>query len=197
MAHRLTLAFLSLLFAPSYGCQFVGQVEVPAKLATVLDNTSQFAQDDADPLAGVDAGTVVDDLGNLSGSWSAFWREVGEDPDQALAVAQVLIIDPDAGTLKRYVYHNLAGLMVDVIIQRGDYSVADDGRITFDVTKIEATGLDGAIRDVTDQYARPPQYDVLITRSGDSLKVRFVPLPEDDPRTPAGFADGIELIHQQ
>ncbi len=67
----------------------------------------------------------------------------------------------------------------------------------FDVTEIEASGLNGAIGDVTDKYATPPQYDVLITRSGDSLKVRFVPLPEDDPRTPAGFADGIELIHRQ
>ena len=197
MVCRFRLALVSLLLVPIGGCPALGPVEVPAKLATVLDNASQFAQDDADPLAAVDAGTMVDDLGDLSGSWSAYWREVGEDAGQALAVAQVLTLDSDAGTLERYVYHDLGGLIVDIIIQRGDFSVADDGRMTFDVTEIEASGLDGAIGDVTDKYASRPKYDVLITRSGDSLKVRFVPLPEDDPRTPAGFADDIGLIHQQ
>ena len=56
MGSRFTPAFVSLLLVPICGCPAVGPVEVPAKLAAVLDNASQFAQDEADPLGGRSGG---------------------------------------------------------------------------------------------------------------------------------------------
>ena len=56
MDPRFTLAFVSLLLVPIGGCPSLAPVEVPAKLAAVLDNASQFAQDEADPLGGRSGG---------------------------------------------------------------------------------------------------------------------------------------------
>jgi len=82
-----------------------------------------------------------------------------------------------------------------ITVQHGTYAVAGDDRFTFTVQTVEAN-LAGQIVDVTDKYDTLPEYTVYATRSGDYLKTQFE-MPAGDPRTPAGFADRLELRHRQ
>ncbi len=69
------LAFTSLLvlLVAMVGCNgpLADPPELSAELAMVVNNKEAFAQDPNDPLMGVIAGTIMDDLSTLDGCWGA------------------------------------------------------------------------------------------------------------------------------
>lgn len=165
-------------------------------LQPLLTDTATYAQRDADPLAQVQAGTVVDPLEELDGCWGAFFEVCGPQPGRCLSGYQLLAFDARSGTLTRYTLQNLLGLEV-LDAWEGTYDRTAAGELTFSVRRVESN-LPGVTRlsDITDRYRELPQYDVRVTLDGDELKAVFV-TPADNPRTPAGFLENIELIHRR
>jgi hypothetical protein len=172
--------------------------DLPAALETVMADAQSFATASDDPLRDVAAGTVRDDLNSLDGCWGGYERWEA-NAGQALEIYEVLQFNAGTQTLTRYVEQQLAGfLLVDV--QHGTYEVATGGdQFAFHVKKVESSapvGPHGRMTDITDKYDTLPHYTVYATLSGDQLKTRFE-MPVGDPRTPAGFADDLELVHLQ
>ncbi len=171
---------------------------LPPALGAVLADAAQFAPTNDDALRDVPAGTVRDDLNCLDGCWGGYQRW-DANYGQVLEISEALQFDAGARTLTRYVEQRLAGFAL-VDVQHGTYEVAARGnQIIFHVTKIESSlppGDQGQMTDITDGYDTLPQYTGYVTLSGDELRTRFA-LPADDPRTPAGFADDLDLLHRR
>lgn len=177
------------------GC---GLLPMPAARPPILDyvlaNLATFQVSDAWPLGDANPGTVVDPLGDLDGCWAGYWHIGPPETEADLELGETLQFDAAAGTLTRTVLHRY-GLFGDVVIQRGTYTVAGEDRFTFSVQTVEAN-MAGRIVDVTDKYDTLPVYTVHATRGDGYLKTRFE-LPAGDPRTPAGFADRMRLVHRR
>jgi hypothetical protein len=167
---------------------------LPPTVDAVMADAALFAPPSDDVLADVAAGTVRDDLHGLDGCWGGYQRWEA-NLGQALEISEALHFDASSGTLTRYVEQQLAGLAI-VFVQHGTYEVAPDGdRIAFHVQTIQSNIRTGRLTDDTDLYDTLPQYTVYATLSGEELKTRFE-MPAHDPRTPAGFADNLDLWHR-
>lgn len=167
-----------------------------AQLAVVLADPAQFAQDPSDPLANIPAGTVIDPVSLLPGCWGASYEMEVPPGNPHLVGYQVLRFNSATRTLTRFTVNDLGGAQV-LDVWSGDWEVIDEGRLSFDVRRVQSN-VPGftQLTDITDRYATLPSYEVRITRDDDRIKVMFV-TPSDDPRTPAGFLENVELIHQR
>ncbi|MCK4340309.1 MAG: hypothetical protein KAY37_01125 [Phycisphaerae bacterium] len=207
--YRNRIPYFSLLLAATVfaaGCGMVpflvGPSELPAELAYVVEHADDFAQeiDEAsltEAMRASPTGIALDDLGELAGCWGDLMRIPTTLPNRSLDVYQILHFEPETGKLTRFCSQDLVGALTFVIIQSGHVSINDDGRILFEVTEIRANDPEtGELTDATDKYSRLPQYELRATLDNDQLKAAFV-TPEDDPSTPAGFADDIVLIHKR
>ncbi|MGD8453024.1 MAG: hypothetical protein PVJ57_14490 [Phycisphaerae bacterium] len=192
----LGLVALTALMLPG-GCPLYSlPAALPSVLKSVYNHSSTYSTAESDALRAVTPGTILDDVETLDGCWGAF---EGIDPPKTgrnLRMWQALHFDPDSGTLTRYVVQKVFGFIETLDIQIGTYELNDDGSaFTFTVTKIESNLPSGEIADVTDDYETLPVYTVDVTRSGTRLLLQFN-MPQDDPRTPAGFLDEYALIHK-
>lgn len=165
-------------------------------LRPLLTDTATYAQRDADPLAQVQAGTVVDPLEELDGCWGAFLETCGPQHGCCLSGYQLLAFHARSGALTRFTLQNLPGL--DALdAWEGTYDRTAAGERTFSVRGVEST-LPGVTRlsDIMDRYRELPQCGVRVTLDGDELNAVFVTLA-DKSTTPAGFLENIELIHRR
>lgn len=167
-----------------------------ADLAAVLADPAAFAQDGSDVLADTPAGTVVDSLDGLGGCWAGTLERAAPGVKASVGAYQVLRFDATAGTLTRYTVNDLGGFQV-LDVWQGDYQVVDAGRLSFQVRQV-SSNVPGftTLTDISDRFATLPSYEVRLTLDGDRLKAVFAP-PPDDPSTPAGFLDNLELVHQR
>jgi hypothetical protein len=170
------------------GCLFPGVpaslTELPAELQVVVDDPSSFAQAPGDPLASVAPGTVVDDLGGLTGCWG--WYEEAAGP--LVAFYEVYQFDAGNGTVSRWVFTPGFLLIPSLFaLDQGSFTALDDGRIEIQLdhyTIIEMrTGIG---REFTELPAEIGTAEKLVTLDGDQLLIAVPYYVDEQTGEPAG-----------
>ena len=182
------------------GCGWPLASELPVELSLLKEQAGSYAQDPNGPLEGVAAGTPIDDLEQLSGCWAAYSQGCAEAG--CLNVYQFLHFDPDGGRMTRVTIDEFEGTNEKitrrlVTTETGNYSITGAGRIHFEITSIRMNGLVDGFPvgfNVAETSTPRPAYDIDVTLSGDSLKISFIPDPNDGGLT---AADQLELVHKR
>ncbi|MCC6359353.1 MAG: hypothetical protein IT450_11475 [Phycisphaerales bacterium] len=160
--------------------------ELPATLARLREN-SDLARPNPDALAGVPAGTVLDDAAALDGCWGRFFETEAANPETGELVRVISLVvwrfDMAAGTHDQNLLLDNASLSpfrnevvyvgttstIEVYEQRAPHligrdgeaaGVRPDGRLVFD----RGASILASINETT-------SYPILFTLSGDTLKV--------------------------
>jgi hypothetical protein len=173
------------------GCPGLAALEqLPAEMLQVRSDVEAFETTWEAGRAAPGADAIDADV--LVGCWGMY--VLGEGRDGAtLSLWQTLHFDAATGELRRTVVQDLFGFAA-VFVQYGTFSVNAAGDVvTFTVERIDADVASGDLGDITDRYTALPVYTVNVSRAGDALTAEFL-MPDDDPRTPAGFADAWPFV---
>ena len=154
----LTLSAVSCVFLFGAGCgTIVGPGNIPAdappEIAFVIQNNSRFAQRGTEALADVEVGEVVDDLGNLSGCWGAYY--LATDLGLLFTGYEVYRFDPASGEVRYFVLQAASAML--------------EREMSFSVVANDRIRLRRQFPDGTKEEA-----DVLMTLSGSELKIAYV-----------------------
>lgn len=152
---------------------------LPDELAYVVNHEQDFAQDVDDPLRQVSAGTVVDDLGQLSGCWGAFdqFDFAGRRVDNYEAYR----FDPTSGEMTWFGYApDVLGFLPGAANYSGMFSVADESHIVF--TVLEVSTINPATGDYeTHDMPAGTQWTYSVTLDGNRLRMFWTDGPDDQP----------------
>lgn len=129
---RLTLTLLLVAFGLA-GCEVpfaVEPKELPGALERVIDDSASFDAD-ANPLHGVEAGTVIDPLEKLDGCWGGYAKSttlINGRP--AVEIYHVYIIDWETQTYTHWSYgRDALGLAPGLVGMDGRFEVAGNRMI--------------------------------------------------------------------
>jgi hypothetical protein len=190
----MTMSLLTLIALSGCGSMPFPAEGWPAQMVYLIEHAGELANDPNDFAREPTIDTSIDDLADLDGCWAAFVQLPTTVEDQTWDLYQFLNYDAESDALTRSTIERLwmGFVIVSVTIERGSLSFTDDGRIIFDVKRIEANMPNGDIRDITNKYDEPPRYEMLATFENDgSLRAAFLTLGG----TNEDFLDNHELVH--
>ena len=156
--------------------------DLPPPLAYVVDNKELFAQKDSSRLADVTAGTVIDDLGSLSGCWGAYrvYRtDFGGAPQARDYYAQMF--DAETGATTSWLMQDLFSFFFIIAESTGTFSVVGDSTIACTYTEEHFRWVPEALPDPPAQWFEELGHssEWSATLAGDHMKWR-VPGAEED-----------------
>ncbi|TWT45109.1 hypothetical protein RAS1_15310 [Phycisphaerae bacterium RAS1] len=197
MNARLVLTLVGAVAALLAGCPGVTPTPTPDEIDAILADPARFTPASDDSLSSVAAGTLLEDITGAAGCWGVYSATGTAEDIRQTELIEYLDIDFDAGRVRRVAHQRAGSLLQDSLVQELEITGIGAGRIDVTATSIMANNpLTGAFEDFTASYDPPPVYVLHLSREGDRIKTRFE-TPPGDPSTPAGFVDGIELIHQR
>lgn len=157
---------------------FVPPKELFAEIDYVVSHRDDFAQFQDNPLAEVEAGTVIDDLSNLHGCWGAFDVFVNDfsEPIPILTLEdyEVYRFDTTTGEAEWQVLQEgnlpLAGYTVALLSRSGQFEVSSPDRVRLRIGV--SIGNDPQTGESVTHGLDPEQVDeYLVTVSGDFMKL--------------------------
>lgn len=175
-ARILTATLIITVSLTAGGCFFSGTstllTQVPAELQAVIDDPNAFPADPNGTLADVTAGTLIEDLGGLTGCWGTYGNvDVSAEGLEYNVFYEVYQFDADTGLANRWVL-TPSWLFIPAIIMvdEGTYELIGDGRIRITLERYTftnmTTGLSQQYTDLPDTIA---VIEKLVTLSGSQL----------------------------
>jgi hypothetical protein len=169
------------------GCLFPGTLvistELPAELQAVIDAPDAFSADPNDPLAAVVPGTLIDDLGGLTGCWGNC-----SDGFPYAVVYEVYQFDAETGLANRWVL--TPGWMFIpsvIVVDEGTFEVVDTGRIEITLDRYTLScAITGLGQQFTDLPAEIAVIEKLVTLSGDELLLASPYYVDEETGDPLG-----------
>jgi hypothetical protein len=195
--HPLIFTAMTVFLVGLSGCGFLPPLEPdgswPIELAYLVEHADDFAGDPDVAARPVTFQTTITSLDELVGCWGAFVRSPTTLANYSMDIYQFLRYDAETGILTRYCIDNY--WTYNVTVQTGDLSLTDEGRIIFEVSRVDRNGINLVLEEQTPET--PLNYEVLAAFNDDGeLRAAFVTLDGYSP-TPAGFADLRELVHDK